>query len=43
MLVREDGVQIGDECIQWDILLWTSWSVWETGVVGALVGECVSL
>ena len=39
VLVREDGVQVGGECIEWDILLWASWGVWEARVVGAFVGE----
>ena len=39
MLVREDCVQVGGECVEWNILLRTSWCVWEARVVGALVGE----
>jgi len=39
VLVREDGVQVGGECLEWDILLWASWCVWEARVVGTLVGE----
>jgi len=43
VLVREYGVQVGGECVEWNILLWASWGVWEARVVGALVGDDVSL
>ena len=39
VLVREDGVHVGGERVEWDILLWASWGVREARVVGALVGE----
>lgn len=32
-------MQVGGELVEWNILLWASWSVWEARVVGALVGE----
>jgi hypothetical protein len=42
MRVGEDGVKVGGEQIQWDILLRAAWSVWEARVVGTLMDDDVS-
>ena len=34
--VREDSVEVCDESVERDVLLWTTWGVWEARVVGAL-------
>jgi hypothetical protein len=42
MRMREDGVEVGGECVEWDVLLRATWSVWEARVIGALMGGDVS-
>ena len=36
MWVRENGVEVGSESFERDVLLRTAWSVWEARVVGTL-------